>query len=304
MANPDAIHFVLDAFESSSTMNVSATLDSGAAPGDITDISATAVYYIPLDTMKSVFRFSSNSWDIDDVSATDVHYFTFMENWPDSLHINPAHAMLDAPDSANPILSSGLAPAKMLVKHDFVRHLAKELFKTPAGVDLFNNESALLNEIKRLGDESFDSDISGMMWAKNAYASLSDVNETPPYQANNAGETKFFVDVSSERVCTTDEFDHKENLSRELFRQVLNQGSSRFNDVTFANIDVNGTQISHTAPIPFEADDSISYKFNVEPAAGQNGLTGTTAFGGRTYKIKLILKDDAGALALNTTPVD
>jgi len=298
------IHFVLDAFESSSTMNVSATLDSGAAPGDITDISATAVYYIPLDTMKSVFRFSSNSWDIDDVSATDVHYFTFMENWPSDLHINPAHAQLDKDDSSNAI-REGLEPAKMLVKHDFVRHLANELFKTPAGVDLFNNESALLNELKRLGDESFDRDISGMMWAKNAYASYSDVNVTPPYQANNGPDnTKFFVDVSVNRVCTTDEFDHEENLSRELFRQVLNQGVSRFNDVTFADVDVDGANISHTAPIPFEADDSISYKFNVEPAAGQNSLTQTSPFGGRTYKIKLILKDNANAVAFNTTPVD
>ena len=298
-----SIHFVLDAFESTSTMNVSATLDSGAAPGDMTDISATAVYYIPLDTMKRVFRFSSNSWDIDDVSATDVHYFTFMENWPSDLHINPAHAMLDKDDSSNPI-REGLEPAKMLVKHDFVRHLANELFKTPAGVDLFNNESALLNELKRLGDESFDSDISGMMWAKNAYASYSDVNVTPPYQANNGDLSKFFVDVSSERVCTTDEFDHEENLSRELFRQVLNQGVSRFNDVTFANITIGADTISHTAPIPFEADDSISYKFRVEPAAGQNNLTLTSPFGGRTYQIKLILKDDANALALNTDPVE
>jgi len=304
MANPDAIHFVLEAFESSSTMNVSATLDSGAAPGDITDISATAVYYIPLDTMKSVFRFSSNSWDVDDVSATDVHYFTFMENWPPSLQINPAHAMLDAPDSANAV-RTGLAAGKMLVKHDFVRHLALELFKTTAGVDLFNNESALLNELERLGDESFDSDISGMMWAKNAYASLSDVDTSGTYETNNAPDnTKFFVDVSVNRVGTTDEFESNQNLSRELFRQVLNQGVSRFNDVTFADITVGTATISHTAPIPFEADDSISYKFTVEPAANQNDLTGTTAFGGRTYKIKLILKDDAGALDLNTDPVD
>jgi hypothetical protein len=299
-----SIHFVLDAFESSSTMNVSATLDSGAAPGDISDISATAVYYIPLDTMKSVFRFSSNSWDIDDVSATDVHYFTFMENWPDSLQINPAHAMLDkAPDSSNAV-RTGLEPAKMLVKHDFVRHLALELFKTTAGVDLFNNESALLNELKRLGDESFDSDISGMMWAKNAYSDVNDVDTSGDYETNNADNTKFFIDASVNRVCTTDEFDHIQNLSRELFRQVLNQGSSRFNDVTFANITVGADTISHTAPIPFEADDSISYKFRVEPAAGQNDLTGISPFGGRTYKIKLILKDSSDALTLNTSPND
>jgi len=300
-----SIHFVLDAFESTGQMNVSATLDSGVSPTTL-DCSATAVYYIPLDTMKSVFRFSSNSWDVDDVSATDVHYFTFMENWPSDLHINPVHAQLDKDDSAD-ALRTGLEPAKMLVKHDFVRYLALELFKTTAGVDLFNNESALLNELKRLGDESFDRDISGIMWAKNAYANYSDVNVTSPYEANNAENTKFFVDVSVNRVGTTDEFDHVQNLSRELFRQILHAQTgnpSRFNDVTFADVDVSGATISHTAPIPFEAGDSISYKFTVNPATNQEALTGTTAFGGRSFKIKLILSADANAVAFNTTPVD
>ena len=88
--------------------------------------------------------------------------------------------------------------------------------------------------------------------------------------------------MSVNRVGTTDEFTSNQNLSRELFRQVLNQGVSRFNDVTFADITVGGATISHTAPIPFEADDSISYKFTVNPATNQEALTGTTAFGGRS----------------------
>lgn len=298
-----AIHFVLDAFASSSTMDLSASLDMGAAPSAIDDVSATAVYYIPTETLKSVFRFSSNSWDVNDVSADDIHYFTFMENWPDSLQINPVHGMMDKPDSEFPILEFGLSAEKMLVKHDFVRYLALSLFKTAAGVDLFNNEVALLNELKRLGDASFDTDISGMMWAKNAYADVADVDTSGSYEANNGSNTKFFVDVSVNRVCTTDEFTSEQNLPRELFRQILNQAPARFNDISFNAMDVDGSSVPNTSPIPFEVDDSISYRFTVAPAPGQEALTQTTAFGGRAYRIKLILKD-TNALSLNTTPTD
>ena len=115
-----SIDFVLDAFATSKNMDVSATLDTGAPPSTITDVSATAVYYITTETLKSVFRFSSNSWDINDVSADDIHYFTFMENWPTNLQINPANGMMDKSDSDNAILQ-GLSAEKMLVKHDFVR---------------------------------------------------------------------------------------------------------------------------------------------------------------------------------------
>jgi hypothetical protein len=297
------IDFVLDAFASTHTMDLSATLDSGAPPSAINDVSATAVYYIPTDTLKNVFRFSSNSWDINDVSADDIHYFTFMENWPASLQINPVHAMMNKSDSENPILS-GLDAEKMLVKHDFVRYLALSLFKTAAGVDLFNNEVDLLNELKRLGDASFDTDISGMMWAKQAYTTVDEAFDTGNYEGNNTDNTKYFIDVSVNRLCTTDEFTSEQNLPRELFRQVLNVAPARFNDISFVPIDVDNNQVEYTAAIPFEADDTISYRFTVSPATNQHLLTQTSEFGPRVYRIKLILKDDVDALDLNTTPTD
>ena len=58
-----SIEFVLDAFESSHTMDLSATLDKGDIPTTL-DVSAAAVFYIGKDVMESVFRFSSNSWDV------------------------------------------------------------------------------------------------------------------------------------------------------------------------------------------------------------------------------------------------
>tara|TARA_B100000035_G_scaffold159502_1_gene135986 strand:- start:3069 stop:3962 length:894 start_codon:yes stop_codon:yes gene_type:complete len=296
------VNFVLDAFASSGTMDISASLDEGEAKTILAaDISAIGVYYINVDTLKSVFRFSSNSWDINDVSAEDVHYFTFMENWPTDLLINPVHAMMDKSDSADAILT-GLAADKMLVKHDFIRYISLKLFNTPHGVDLFNNEAAILNNLKSLGETSFNTDISGMMWAKQAWTSADSVYTYNPYDNTNDG-TKWFVDVSVNRVGTTDAFNSVQNLPRELFRQILASAESRFNDISFVDIDVDGVTVSNTAAIPFEDGDTISYLFTINPATNQHALTGVNAFGGRVYKIQLMVTS-SDTSSLNTTPTD
>ena len=272
------VHFVLDAFASEKTMTTSATLDAGAAPS-VLDVSVVGVYYINVDTLKSVFRFSSNSWDVNDVSAEDVHYFAFMDNWPSNLEINPVHAMMDKSDSESAILT-GLSAEKMLVKHDFIRYLSQKLFNTPHGVDLFNNESALLNNLTTLGTESFTQDVSGMMWAKQAWSSASSVisgtYNGATYDEIDADATRWFVDASVNRVGTTDAWESNQNLTRELFRQILNGNASRFNDISFDDIDVtdhitNVTEtVYHTAALPFENGDTISYKFKIDPAANQH----------------------------------
>ena len=295
------IEFVLDAFESSHTMDLSATLDKGDIPTTL-DVSADAVFYVGKDVMESVFRFSSNSWDVNDVSADDIHYFTFVENWIDDFHVNPANAQMDKWGANNAILSIPDSPYKMLLKHDFIRYLSLKLFSTAQGVDLFNNEVALINELNRLGNEAWV-DISGMLWAKNAYTDVAYVNDTD-YEANNDGSTKFFLDASVNRVCTTDEFSGNQNIPRELFRQILNQRPERFNDISFAEFDVAGETVYHTAPIPFGPDDFVSFKFTINPAPGQYNLTGVPEFGARVYKINLIVKDSQNVVDWNTDPID
>ena len=115
------------------------------------------------------------------------------------------------------------------------------------------------------------------------------------------------VDASVNRVGTTDAWESNQNLTRELFRQILNGNASRFNDISFVDIDVtdhitNVTEtVSNTAALPFENGDTISYKFKIDPAANQHSLTTVDAFGGRTYQIKLIVTNlDASTM---NTPV-
>jgi hypothetical protein len=150
-----------------------------------------------------------------------------------------------------------------LVKHDFVRYLAKSLFNTPHGVDLFSNEDALLTDLVQKG--------AGARLAIEA--SLNAVNQATA--ANGAGSHKYSTNALTSAA----------NFSRVLLRQVAQAAASRF----------HGTEgASGIRSIPFVAGDSISFKASISPAADQQLLTlpnQETAFHPRVYQIKLNLVD-------------
>ena len=279
-----AVDFVLNKFSNSYTMSTLATLDAGSTATIGTDVSAIAVYYIDVAAINQVFRYEADSWDVNDISSTDIKYFSYMTNWPQSLQINPANAMLDqAGQSTNPILNVGI-PNKMLVKHDFLRYLALKLFNTAQGVDLFNNETPLINNLNSIGAQSFQ-DISSTMWA-------NDANNT-----SKVDGSLYVRDLSSNNMATTNNYTANDNICRELFQQILYANAARFASIT---LDSNGQ-----AAVPILVGDSISYKFTVFPAANQNSLTGVSAFGGRVYQIKLIVTAGTGGVgSTNTIPID
>lgn len=266
-----SINFVLDRFSAAYTLSQSATMFEGASLA-FTDASATAVFYVSQTDMQNVFKFESDSFDINDLSASDIRYFTYMSNWPAGLVINPVNAMLDKSGSANAITSVGI-PNKMLVKHDFIRYLALKLFNTPSGVDLFNNESELIAHLNDMGNASYQNDISGTLWKYATNASTAVDN------------TNFILDASSNAKCTTDHLTSNDNICRELFNQILYANKSRFSDISLNTLGVRS--------LPILSGDSISYRFTVFPKAGQNDITGVAAFGGRSYRIKLIVVDNA-----------
>ena len=266
-----SIDFVLDRFSAAYTLSQSATMFEGASIA-LADVSATAVFYVSQADMQNVFKFQSDSFDINDLSSSDIRYFTYMTNWPEALVINPVNAMLDKGDSQNAITSVGI-PNKMLVKHDFIRYLALKLFNTPSGVDLFNNESELISHLNSMGYASYQNDISGTLWKYATNASTAVDN------------TNFILDASSNAKCTTDHFTTNENICRELFNQILHSNKQRFSDISLNTLGVRS--------LPILDGDSISYRFTVFPKAGQNTITGVPAFGGRSYAIKLLVVTNA-----------
>ena len=277
-----SIAFSLPALNQSYTLDICGSLLT-AAPDAMTDVSAVATYHIKRSVLRSVFKFHSDSADVTDVSANDTRYYVFMTNWPVDASLNPAHAEM----TSSPMLATGgdIVANKNLVKHDFVRYMAYKLFNTVYGVDLFANESELVNDISSKGRAA----------NTTIRTSLNNVSTT----STVTGENALTTDASSNKY-TTNAASTNTNICRELIRQIGNSQPSRFN---YGVSDASGVDLSGNTfyrEVPIEAGDSINFKLTVTPHATQHNLTGrTTAFESRVYKIRLLVSD-----TVNTQPVD
>lgn len=270
-----AINFSLSGLNQSFALGVSGEL-AGEVP-TVLDVSATAVYYVKLSDMKKVFKFQTDSFDVNNVDASDIKYFVFDSslNWPEKLVINPANANMSTGALAS--LSADVLATKNKVKHDFVRYLALRLFNTIHGVDLFSNEEALLDNLVSKGATAH-SDIKSALAAVNTTAAALSANV---YQGHHY--------ATNENLGVT-------NFSRELMRQIANGAPQRF-----ASID-NSSGIQS---VPLDVDDTINFKVSISAAANQNSLTGVGALDTRVYKISLILKADDYTFADgNIAPVE
>ena len=274
---PEAtINFTLSGLNANLTMDLSGTL-AGEAPA-VLDVSATAIYYVKTSDMLKVFKFQTDSFDVNDLSASDIKYYVFRDAsaWPANLKINPAHAAM----SSGAKLSAGVDASKNLLKHDFVRYLAESLFNTVHGVDLFSNEDALLEDLA-LNGQGARADIELALDNVNVVkSSLGSADASGYYYTTNAltGNT---------------------NICRELMRQIANGAPSRFAGTVASTL--------HQS-VPLVNGDTLNFKVTVAPAHLQHDLTNRPGpFDNRVYKIQLILTgvDESGNLLTgNVVPVD
>jgi hypothetical protein len=261
---------VLNAFESTVTMTTAGGLTTAAVPVVSTD--AVAVFTVDVDDMKAVFKFQTDSADVLNVDASDLKYYVHLANWP---VLNAANAMMDHNSSVSPI-ASGLAADKMMVAHDYTRYLAQELFGTYHGVDLFNNEVELLQNLRVLGGSGAGNTMGDILSVLTAVSSST---------GDHAG---IVSDASGNYMTNANAVDT--NIGKVLFEQLANLDSSRF-----AALNNSSAEQS----IPFEADDVISFKVTINPETNQHTLTNlANPIAARSYKVKLIMK--ASASVVNT----
>lgn len=267
--------------------------DSGGGDGsggglarDTTD--ADAVFYVKLEDMLSVFKFRSASADavataIFDASS-EIQYYVFRNCWPSALKINPAHAMLDRSESSG-LLTGGSSNAAMfganksLVKHDFIRYIALQLFGTIHGVDFLSNETDLLGNMEYYGEVAR----VGIMAVLDTISTMS-------------ADITMDVDGSGNRYLTNTNTTNT-NISRELLRQIALNVPER---LTALGGGGGGGVIS----VPFIENDTLNIKVVMEPSPNQHALTNVNTIPARSYNIKLIMKGCTAVAAMNTTPTD
>jgi hypothetical protein len=224
--------------------------------------------------MKDLFQYQTDSNDLDNLPEADIKYYVDATALPP---LNPVNAMMDDAASVNAISLTGtsgpLASNKALVCHDFTRYLASKLFGTHFGVDLFNNETELLQNLRLICDDS----AADHTWY-DIVAKVTNVSKT-------GAHLDLVVDANNNKYMTNATNDNT-NLCRVLFNQMVLSDVSRFKDITNESATYDGS-IPH--PLPFLVNDSISFKLTISPAADQEVLTQVEAFGGRSYEIKLIM---------------
>jgi hypothetical protein len=200
--------------------------------------------------------------------------------------------MLDRAESTGMLTPTGTGTGafsadKSLVKHDFLRYIALNLFNTIHGVDLFRNEEDLRENIVYYGEVAR----VGIMAVLDTVGTMS-------------ADITMAVDGSGNRYSTNEDITVT-NISRELMRQIAVSAPGRL--VAIDEVEGGGGGIQS---IPLSENDTFNFKVVMEASPGQNALTNVAAIPARTYNIKLIMKSSvevAGAGAgtyANTAATD
>jgi hypothetical protein len=268
---------------------------NGSAERNTDTADAAAVFYVKLSDMRAVFQFqrgTSSDASLNDAifdASSDIRYYVFRKYWPTALSLNPSHAMLDRNESTGMLTPGGAGTGtysadKSLVKHDFLRYIALNLFNTINGVDFFRNEDDLRENLAYYGEVAR----VGIMSVLDTLGTMS---------ANSV----MAVDSSGNRYSTNEDTTVT-NISRELMRQIAVSAPGRL-----GAIDAEGGDGGVIQSVPLSENDTLNFKVVMEASPGQNALTNVAAIPARTYNIKLIMKSVVGVSgdggAYTNTPV-
>ena len=209
---------------------------------------------LPVSTARDVFRFYTDSTqDLSSELLTDIRYYVrsanktaFKNPCTDSImclekteiqgislvNAEPSVSVYVVDSAGRSYVSQG----QNAVKHDFLRHVAKGLFNTEYGVDLFSNEATLLSDLHTKGELVFS----------HIKAKIEAVDTT------NAA---YGPDFSGNKYSLSNT-DTSDNLTMELMSQMFQNATAK---TRFQELETNcPIAADMTRPLPFVAGDSIS----------------------------------------------
>jgi hypothetical protein len=275
--SPAGVNIVLSDLSFSVQMLTDASMDTKSPPL-LYDVSAVAVFPVPTYIMQNVFQFRTDSVDINNVAEQDIRYYVDMSQWPSGFELNPANAALDynAPTVSSGAISltsyngSPFSSDKMMLKHDYVRYLALQLFGSYDATDIFNNEEELVSNLEYIGDGSEP----GHVWY-DISAALHRVSTDGTYDP-----AYLTYDPLTEQLSMTNAITTPDNLCREMFLQIAAVTPERLQNVQ---------QTSYRQPLLFQDGDSINFTVNYYAAENQHLLTDVNPIPARPYQIKLYM---------------
>jgi hypothetical protein len=249
----DTTHtFVIQDFEQSVGLEKLITLDTSQVSNIVADstveVNCDIVHFL------TTFKFNTDSIDMDDVSANDIEYFTFDENW---VH-NEGSGNYVFENPMTKTVTEGTFVVGENMSKNMLRHIADKKFNTYHAVDLFKNENELLEEIVNTGITKI---LRGLK-----------TQVTESKHTNTTGST---------------EADNECGISKTLLKQILFVDATRVSDQISKYKEENGINSNSIISIPVVHGDKIAFKVVVNSVnTDANGRQIS-----RSYKIVLNLVD-------------
>ena len=237
----------------------------------VTDASASACVWIDLSKLKHIFHFSNtvNSSEITNINfdISALHFASLFNisdnsilgNAQTEFTSNPRGGLnTKATDYRENVNGSEYSNEKRSIKYDFVRDLAQQLFGTYHAVDLFENETELLN---------------------SAYNS---VNSIIPDNILS-GITKTINDVSRNTYNSSSNTD----IGSVLLRQMIEISDNLTLELDPSGSTTQNSDVSYYY-MPFLNNDSIQFKLKINSEENQKNLIGSSGSTSRVYDMRLI----------------
>jgi hypothetical protein len=295
VATPTAVDLYVSAFQQSIELSELASLLK--VPEISFDVSCTTDIDMSIEAFKSVFQFSIENYAVlGDIAnnVDDLHFYvqdaslSYLQTTIDGKSISIMGQNI-IPASGNAVTyldyktgGSPLPDAQLNVASDFTRYLAKEIFGTPAGVDLFYNEQAILTDISNAFQNRWvTGNLNGILLP------ISSKSGTDSHLEVDASYGKYLDNTDPNGAAVA-----YNNITKVLFDQLLALAPARFSTDPETGL-IQDLAAHQPQPIPFFLGDTVSWVLKIKPAKGQESLiTGTTdTIKERTYRVRMHLKN-------------
>jgi hypothetical protein len=245
------------------------------APVDSLRYDAGAALDISASIFRSVFQFSiDNIVGLTDpnTNITDLRFYVVQPNQlPVEIATAPCEVLEGPISTVDARDGSTLGANQQSIPQDYLRYLAKSIFGTAQGVDLFYNETALVADICYNVQDA---------WHSNLKLLLSISTDSTPFTASDIQGTDgaFYYDNSGSHM--------QPNIGKVIFDQLLTNQPGRFIAI---NDDHHIDDVGTMQSIPLIPGDSIRFTVTVKAHATQKSLGNGSSIADRTYLIVLNL---------------
>jgi hypothetical protein len=246
---------------------------------DTTDVSGNypnkAEIRVEKSVIQNMFQYWTDAIDMSNAVVSDIFYRV---NYTDSaVPLSPDFVVGAIMTASDPNMNPDSNLTNYLPQ-DYLRYLAKKLFNTTRGVDLFANETEVLQSVNtrcRVGLNQIlltylDANANGIIRDEDDFIILD------PYDP---------VEVAGSQKVTG-------NPSKKIMKQILSNDPARFLDIS-SNYAVAGQTYWYKMPI--EVGDNLYFPVTIKAPTDQQKLTqpdSTTLIEDRTYLIRCVVVAD------------